>query len=905
MTAKDKQKAKQERFAAFLQEAEISLKKVEERFLQLALCLREKRDIRTYDLKEMSGELRALNAAAAKAELKKTADLTRHYEMLLEYARGHSTAIDRKVVDLIGTALEALVSLVRDLSQGAGEVTDIAQLSEDIARMTGKPAGEKKKAASAQAVEIDQTYLGVYLDEAEQNITRFNDDLVILEKNPVDPDLINDLFRIIHTIKGSSAMVNISSVKEIAHAMENILVIARENRQAFPEMFPLLFGGIDNISSIVSSLRNKKQVVVDAVSVVDKLKEYMQSSPGEIRRKEDLPGMAAASVSGREILTQAVAREDKIYRIMIALEENTPLKGMKASLVEEHLNNRGAVIVMHPRPEEIHDLRRGPVKIGILFALPVAGQQGSVTGAREIHGLLLMGGINVLLIEPIDEKDLAELMEKRAIFAPPPKAAPAITPAAPLPAASGEIPAKEKALAGPSGPLMPLIRIDAQKLDALMNLSGELVGIRAQYEGLVSQMQKEVAAGKELARVITSLRSDFLTLSRELGYWAAEKKDAPAKHILKELDILREGLERLEHSVGQSHLPGDVRRIDETTGALGKVASYIQTAVMQARMVPVRIVFSRFNRIVRDLAKELNKDVTLALEGEETEFDRNLIDGVAESLIHMVRNAIDHGIEDAHTRRSAGKSERGTIILRAFHQGNNVCIEIEDDGKGLDAQLLAENAVRKNLVTAQQVSRLTEREKWDLIFLPGASTAARVTGVSGRGVGMDAVRSMVGALNGTIDIRSAMGSGTAFTLKIPLTLAIIQAMVVAIGEEIYALPLESVMEIMSVAPEMVEVNDGRGVLRIREHTIPLVDLQRALGIRSGRMPREDKGRVVVLGAGQRRVGIFINEFLKETEIIIKALPPQFARVKGISGVTILGDGRVALILDPKIILQAA
>ena len=230
---------------------------------------------------------------------------------------------------------------------------------------------------------------------------------------------------------------------------------------------------------------------------------------------------------------------------------------------------------------------------------------------------------------------------------------------------------------------------------------------------------------------------------------------------------MREQLERLEHTVGQSHLPSDVRRADETTGALGKIASYIQAAVMQARMIPIRGVFSRFNRIVRDQAKELEKDVTLVLEGEETEFDRNLIDGIAEPLIHMVRNAIDHGIEDKHMRRSAGKSERGTITLRAFHQGNNVRIEIEDDGKGLDARVLAENAIRKKQVTAEQVNRLSEREKWNLMFLPGFSTAARVTGVSGRGVGMDAVRSMIGAMNGAIDIRSEIGRGTTFTFKIP------------------------------------------------------------------------------------------------------------------------------------------
>ena len=894
MAAKDKQKAGQEGIKTFLKEADVSLKKLEEKFLQLAQCLREKRDVRDDDLEAMSGELRALHTAASRAGLKKTADLTRHWGLLLEYVREHSVTLDRKMADFIGAALEALESLLRDLDQGAQESTDVARLVGDIQKVTGKTTEKNKKGTSAQIVEVDQAYLGTYLDETEQNIAHFNDDLVILEKNPDDPARINNLFRVIHTIKGSSAMMNISDAREIAHAMENILVIARESRQAFPEMFPLLFAGIDTISSIIFSLRNKTEVPADAVSLIGKLKQYVQSSPVEKRRKDDLPKMAAASKSARKILAQALARHDTIFRILIALEANTPLKGMKASLVEEHLNGRGTVVVMHPRAEDIHDLRQGQVKIGILFALPVP--QGAAAGAWEIHGLLLIGGVSVLLIEAVAAKDLTELLDKKTLL---------MSPDAPQTRPGEEKTSPAGPRAGQGGALTPFIRIDAKKLDTLVNLSGELVSIRARYEGLVNQMRGEVSSGREFARVIAAVKSNFSALARELGHSIGQKEDAQTKHIFKELDILRGQLEQLEHAAGQSRLPGEVRRIDEATGALGKVASCIQAAVMQARMVLIRGVFSRFNRIVRDMAKELGKDVTLVLEGEETELDRNLIDGIAEPLIHMVRNAIDHGIEDTPTRRNAGKPERGTITLRAFHQGNNVCIEVADDGRGLDGRLLAENAVKKKLVTGEQVSRLTEREKWDLIFLPGSSTAARVTGLSGRGVGMDAARSMIGAMNGVIDIQSEVGRGTTFTFKIPLTLAIIQALLVTIGETIYALPLEAVMEIMSVTPNMIETREGRAAIQAREHLIRLVDLESTLHIHSSGKPRQGTRRVIVLTDGERHTGIFVDKLVRETEIVIKALPHQFSRVKGISGVTILGNGEVALILDPKAILQTA
>ncbi len=890
MTAKGKQ---QDAVRKFLKEAaDIALKELEEKFLQVARCLRDKRDVRAADLKAMAGVVRTLNAAARAAGLKKTADLTRHWEALLEYTRERSIPLDRKLADLLGAALEALESLTKDLTQRGEELTDVSRAIADIKKITEKDAGKKKKVATEGAAEADEAYLGVYLDETEQNVAHFNDDLVILEKNPDDPALINNLFRVIHTIKGSSAMMNIADVQRIAHAMENILVIARDNRQASAEMFPFLFSGIDTISNVISSLRQKKEVSADTASLIEKLKGYAQSFPPEMRRKEDLPEMAAVSRAARETLTQVLARQERVYRIMVALEENTPLKGMKASLIEEHLNTKGVVIVMHPKAEDIHDLRQGAVTIGVLF--------GTAAGAPEIQGVLGIAGVRVISLEPVPSKDLAELLEKKAILVPSEAEQRAVEDK------KTGLPAKKISALAPSlgsSALTPFIRIDAQKLDTLMNLSGELVTLRAQYEGLVNQMRGEVSNAKEFARILVRLKSDFLTLLREFNRWSVPPENAPAKYILKEFEVVQEHLEHLERAAGQSRLATGVRHIDETTGAFGKVVSHIQAAVMQARMVPIRGVFSRFTRIVRDLAKELGKDVTLVLEGEETELDRNLIDGIAEPLIHMVRNAIDHGIEDTHTRRNAGKPERGTITLRAFHQGNNMCIEVKDDGKGLNGQLLAENALKKKLVTEDQVQRLTEREKWDLIFLPGSSTAARVTSLSGRGVGMDAVRSLITAMNGTIDIQSEVGRGTTFIFNIPLTLAIIQALLVGIADQIYALPLESVMEIMSVIPEMIDARGGHATVLLREHSIRLMNLQDVLHIRSRGDPGNGTRRVAVISDGERQAGVFVDKFVKETEIVIKALPHQFSRVSGISGVTILGDGRVALILDPKTILQ--
>lgn len=730
----------QDAIQRFLKGTDSPLNKLEEKFLEMAQDLRANGRVPEDDLKEICRILRALNTAASEAGLKKIAGLTQHWEELLRHAWEHSVVFDRKLADLFGSALEALEHLVSGLRLQGQESADITILLEDIKAFTQKDSDKNKKSISATG--IDETYLGVYLDETEQNIASFNHDLLVLEKNPVEPTLINNLFRVIHTVKGSSAMMNMAEVQEIAHEMENILVIARENQRASPEMFPLLFFGIDVISRIVFSLRHKTAATTDTVSLIEKLKSYAKSDQKE--NKKNPPAKTATSLAS-------------------------------------------------------------------------------------------------------------------------------------------------------------FIRIDTQKLDTLMNLSGELVIIRAQYEGLVKQLRQEVSREKEFAQVLTALKSNFLALLRELDECIGTKPDPQTKYILKEAENLRVYLERLQEAAGQSRLATGLRRIDETTSVLGKTASYIQSTVMQARMVPIGGVFSRFNRIVRDIAKELGKDVSFVLEGAETELDRNLSDGIAEPLIHMVRNAISHGIEDTDTRAKAGKPARGTITLRAFHQGNNVYIEVEDDGRGINPQLLAENALQKKLVTETQVSRMTDKEKMDLIFLPGFSTASQVTGISGRGVGMNAVRSMLSAIHGTIDAHSVIGEKTTFILKIPLTLAIIKALLIAVGDDVYALPLESVKEIMSVTEEMIIRNNGQFNIKLREQ-LRLRELKDVLHSRLTSQKVNNIKRVVIVADSTGEAGILVDQLIQETEVVIKPLPRHFAHVKGITGVTILGDGRLALILDPKIIL---
>ncbi|MBI5150190.1 MAG: chemotaxis protein CheW [Candidatus Omnitrophica bacterium] len=887
----------------FLQEAGDAIKGLGQKLLQVKISLREDLRITGEDLRELIEAAEVIAAAASSKGMNKTLRLSRQLAAFFTCLKEKQPHFDAKTSVLASVAFEALRALVKDLQGKGKELVDVTEAEEsikDFLRSQGvaaeAPEGKPSLKGPSPGVEIDEKYLDIFLEDTEQNIEHFNQDLVSLEKKPADPELINNLFRVIHTIKGSSGMVHVANVHEVAHAMESILALAREKKAAFSDMFPLLFSGIDTIGGLVLSLRSKEVSRADIAPLVERLKTYARehSSQEKTDRRVSAPldsggdimGRAVVSRDARELLARAIAQKNDVYRIAVFLEENVPLKSMKALLIEERLKSKGTVILMHPAPDDIDELHRGPVTIGILFS--------TVVKAQEITSLLSVSEVKVTGVEPLKTGVIRELLEKHPDFVA-------------LQQGREKTPQKKEPSSQPQGVLSQTvsIRIDAHKLDTLMNLSGELVTVRAQFERLVNLLHGEILSHREFLRTLGAVKSNFTVLRRDLFPILEKREGLEGNRILRQLDFLNTRLEEVAQGTEQSNLGNEIHLIDETTGMLGKIASYIQAAVMQARMVPIKGVFSRFNRIVRDIAKDLGKDVALILEGEETDLDKNLVDALGEPLIHLVRNAIDHGLEDGPTRKKAGKPERGTVALKAFHEGNNVCVQISDDGRGVDGDMLVYTALKKKLIGEEQAGRLSEREKLDLMFLPGFSTAARVTGLSGRGVGMDAVRSMITSLNGAIDIKSQVGQGTTFILKIPLTLAIIQALLVAIDGETYAVPLEAVTEIIKVTGEMIQPVDGNATVRLREEVLSLIELRDVILTRGTRRPEDGIKRVVVISDGESEVGIFVDRMIGETEIVIKALSHHFFHVKGISGVTILGDGQVALILDPKLIIMAS
>jgi two-component system chemotaxis sensor kinase CheA len=426
-----------------------------------------------------------------------------------------------------------------------------------------------------------------------------------------------------------------------------------------------------------------------------------------------------------------------------------------------------------------------------------------------------------------------------------PKAAPAATPQAAAPKAA---PAAKPAGGGDTAAkVSSTIRVDHEKLDHLMNLIGELIINRNRYSMLARQ---------------------------------------------------------LEETGGQVDVSVIAQNLTETTYSMARISDDLQDTIMKVRMVPVASVFSRFPRLVRDLSRKSGKEVTLIVEGEETELDKSVVEVIGDPLVHLIRNSVDHGIEPEAVRRESGKTPQGSVWLRAFYKGNSVAIEIEDDGKGIDPEVMRQVAVRKGIITPEEAKNLDDREATELIFAPGFSSAEVVTDISGRGVGMDVVRTNIKNLKGSINIVTEVGKGTKFTLVLPLTLAIIDALMVNVDNETFAIPLDAVSETVKI--EAVRLTDvkGRKAVTLRGEVLGIISLGEFLGLRSS-MLKEGLLNVVVIVDNDRRLGLVVDRLLERQEVVIKPLGSYLGDIKGISGATIMGDGSVILILDPHEIYALA
>lgn len=657
-------------------------------------------------------------------------------------------------------------------------------------------------------------YLEIFLQEAEEQVDTLDDGLLRLEKEPDNPELLQEIFRAAHSLKSSSAAMGLPAMSRLCHASENLLDRFRSGAiRPDTEMIDALLAAVDALKTMKETVRGGGRDDLEVTEVVAALEAAgsgaaagESTAAGEVREGE--AGVPGESPEG----TEERAEED-VYQVSLRIAEDSEMRSVRAQIALTALEKIGRVLRTEPPREEI-----GAGHLGLDLQAVVAAEGGEETIRKALGSISEVERVRVGPDERVLDAG---------------------------PAGRGRQPTELAAMARRGE---QTVRVNVARLDNLMNLTGELVIDRTRLEQL----------GRDLEELYGSVDS--------------------------------------------------VRDLRETCLHMARTVGSLQEEVMKARMLPVAQLFRRFPRMVRDLAHKMGKEVDLVSEGEDTELDRSVIEEMVDPLSHLLRNALDHGIEAPAQRRRVGKPAKGRLVLAARQEDNHIVIELTDDGAGIDVRRVRESAVEKGVVGEARAAAMSDDEAIQLVFAPGMSTSGSVSDVSGRGVGMDVVKSNVSRLHGTVEIRTKPKAGTTVAVKLPLTLAISQALLVKTGEEIIAVPLVYVVETTRVARDALQTMGGRLVTILRGRVLPLVDVREALG-RADRGNGIERGRqvirVVVARSNKREVGLVVDGLVREQEIVLKPMGAALGDVAGLSGATILGDGTVALVVDVASLMDRA
>ncbi|WP_154489594.1 chemotaxis histidine kinase/response regulator CheAY2 [Helicobacter pylori] len=645
-----------------------------------------------------------------------------------------------------------------------------------------------------------------FLIEAFEMNEQLDQDLVELEHNPEDLDLLNRIFRVAHTIKGSSSFLNLNILTHLTHNMEDVLNRARKGEiKITPDIMDVVLRSIDLMKTLLVTIR-------DTGSDTNNGKE------NEIEEAvKQLQAITSQNLeSAKEGTKEAPKKENEKEAKKEAKEENT----------EENQENKA----------------KAPTAKDFASDNPLANEPDldyTNMSAEEVEAEIER------LLNKRQEADKERRAQKKQEAKPKQEVAPKTeTPKAPKTETKAKAKADTEENKAPSIGVEQTVRVDVRRLDHLMNLIGELV----------------------------------LGKNRLIRIYGDVEERYDGEKFLEELN--------------------------QVVSSISAVTTDLQLAVMKTRMQPVGKVFNKFPRMVRDLSRELGKSIELIIEGEETELDKSIVEEIGDPLIHIIRNSCDHGIEPLEERRRLNKPETGKVQLSAYNEGNHIVIKISDDGKGLDPVMLKEKAIEKGVISERDAEGMSDREAFNLIFKPGFSTAKVVSNVSGRGVGMDVVKTNIEKLNGIIEIDSEVGVGTTQKLKIPLTLAIIQALLVGVQEEYYAIPLSSVLETVRISQDEIYTVDGKSVLRLRDEVLSLVRLSDIFKVDAILESNSDV-YVVIIGLADQKIGVIVDYLIGQEEVVIKSLGYYLKNTRGIAGATVRGDGKITLIVDVGAMMDMA
>lgn len=632
-----------------------------------------------------------------------------------------------------------------------------------------------------------------FLIEAFEMVEQLDQDLVELESNPEDLDLLNRIFRVAHTIKGSSSFLNFDILTSLTHHMEDVLNKARRAElKITPDVMDVVLQSVDLMKALLSAIRDNGTDANSGIDITDIVKRLQEVSGDGGNEETPAPKSSAGATAETNAGDSKPA--DQVASTAdnpLADEPDLDYSSMSGEQVEAEIER------LLKKRQEADKARREELK-----------KQGLAPNVQAPS-------------EPKEEPAAA-------------KAAP--KPAAATTAAKPKAGAKKEDGSAPATNVEQTVRVDVRRLDHLMNLIGELV----------------------------------LGKNRLIKIYSDVEERYDGEKFLEELN--------------------------QVVSSISSITTDLQLAVMKTRMQPVGKVFNKFPRMVRDLSRELNKNIDLIITGEETEVDKSIVEEIGDPLVHIIRNSCDHGVESPEERQALGKPAIGTVQLKAYNEGNHIVIEVTDDGKGLDAQMLKQKAIEKGLISEREADAMSDKEAFGIIFKPGFSTAKSITNVSGRGVGMDVVKTNIEKLSGIIEIESEKGVGTTQKLKIPLTLAIMQALLVGVQEEYYAIPLSSVIETVRISQDEIYTVDGKSVLRSRDEVLSLVRLADIFKVDSV-LEAMNEVYVVIIGLADQKIGVIVDYLVGQEEVVIKSLGYYLKGIEGITGATVRGDGKITLIVD--------
>lgn len=688
----------------------------------------------------------------------------------------------------------------------------------------------------------------IFFESARELLQSLNDEGLSLEKDPKNPEIVRNIRRTMHTLKGDSAACGYRELSELAHLLEDVLtpeIAARCDGQ----LAEVVLNAADVFDGMLSAFENDLQP-----PAADSLREMIAAvaNPHTEQKAAFTPKFDWTEYE-RLLIEQNAVRGQNVYNVALRIDPQCPMRAAALQLVRNVMQEVGTIVLMRPdetvtdipevieavlashhQPDWVEKKCKIPAVISEIRVEPCAHAQTDAQAAPEPVATAAAPAAQVVPVPTEGESDLLGILDA-------PATAETATPAAPAPSAHAkEQKSKQVTVASQSE---NILRVEAERIDTVLDLVGELIISKSMLVDAIQSYSRRFPKDP--------LRNQFV--------------DAMAFQAQ----------------------------------VLGK----LQRSVMKIRMVPVEQLFRRFPRVVRDVAKYEGKDVNLVVEGETTDLDKSILDALAEPLTHLVRNAVGHGIETPEQRKAAGKPEQGTVKLNAYHQGNQVVIEISDDGRGLDRERIINKAIEKKVITREELASISEQNVLNLIFQAGFSTAEKVTEVSGRGVGMDVVKAVMERLKGQITIHTEAGQGTTFQLRLPLTLAIIKALLFRVSDRLYAVPLGSVLEITRAFESEVHIVDNHEVIQLREEILTLVRLRDMVEERKAPRNQKSKLFVVVVALGHRKFGLVVDQLAGEQELVIKALDDDILSTQLVSGASVLGDGRVVLVLNISSVIE--